>query len=288
MSSLPRFTKTSIWKIVETEQPMMGKKVRADEGLSGFLAQVFTPEVQATIVAVGGQLTSFVDRLRAAWAPHLERLLPVVRDIATVLSKPRAADYEALLIEIGYEPIEARMLSLWAIVMGKEDAEHLNRQRRKIGSALRRTVKAADQSTLVMARRAAVLLPLLDQWSQAWIENAIAKSGLPLTFEALRDLVRDAADRQPAACARLGEIAPLIFRHVPKARGKSLSTITVSHALLLLMNQNAGRSAAYTHSAYDEDFVDKMTMATRRQFQQPSFSPTGARRLLKTLKWTDG
>jgi hypothetical protein len=74
-----------------------------------------------------------------------------------VLSKPRAADYEAHLIEIGYEPIEARVLSLWAIVMGKEDAEHLNRQRREIGSALRRTVKAADQSTLVMARRAAVL-----------------------------------------------------------------------------------------------------------------------------------
>jgi hypothetical protein len=42
------------------------------------------------------------------------------------------------------------------------------------------------------------------------------------------------------------------------------------------------------NSACEEDFVDKMTRATRRQFQQPSFSPTGARRLLKTLKWTDG
>jgi hypothetical protein len=53
MSSLPRFTKTSIG-MSKRSSPMTGKKVREDEDLSGFLAQVFTPEVQATIVAFGG------------------------------------------------------------------------------------------------------------------------------------------------------------------------------------------------------------------------------------------
>jgi hypothetical protein len=267
---------------------MIADKVREDEGLADLVSQLFTPEVQSAIAAAGARLTNFLDQLMANWAPHLERLLPLARDIAAVFSETRAADYEACLIEIGYERSQARVLSLWAIVMGKKYAEDLNARRRKLGSALRRTVKAADQSTLVTARRATVLLPLLDQWSKGWIENAIGDSGLPLTFEGFHDLVRDAADRQPAACARLGEISQLIFRHFPKARGKSLSTITVSHALLLLMNQNAGHSVAYTHCPYEEDFVDKTTMATRRQFQHPSFSPTGARRLLKQHKWTDG
>ena len=54
-----------------------------------------------------------------------------------------------------------------------------------------------------------------------------------------------------------------------------------------LAEPRAGRPAAYTYCPYEEDWVDRMTEATRRQLQQPRFSPIGARRLLKSQKWTD-
>jgi hypothetical protein len=132
------------------------------------------------------------------------------------------------------------------ITTGGSWAKDLDGHRRELGSGLRQIVKAADRSTLVMARRAAVLLPLLDEWTRPWIENGIGACGQPLSFEGFRDLVRDTAARQPEACARLGEVAPLIFRHVPKARGASLSTATVTHALLLMIVREAGHRAAWT------------------------------------------
>jgi hypothetical protein len=178
------------------------------------------------------------------------------------------------------------------ITAGPRYAQVLDVRRRKLGSALRQIVNATDRSTLVMARQAAVLLPLLDEWAKAWIENGIDDCGydcgLPLSFEEFHDLVQESADRQPRACARLREVAPLIFRHFPKARGASLKTATVTHALLLMVTHGAGHHAAYTYCPYKDDFIDRMTAATRRQLQQPRFIPIGARRLLKRLKWTEG
>src|SRR5215208_3310161 len=101
------------------------------------------------------------------------------------------------------------------------------------------------------------------------------------SFEEFRDLVREAAEGQPSACGRLCEIAPQIFRHVPKARGASLKAPTVTHALVLMIAHDARRPAAYTYCPYEEDWIDRMTEATRRQLQQPRFSPIAARRLLK-------
>ena len=174
------------------------------------------------------------------------------------------------------------------ITTGGSCAQDLDVRRRKLGSALRQVVEAADRSTLVMARRADDLLPLLDECTRPSIENGLDACDLPLSFEGFRDLVRNAADRQPEACARLGEVAPLIFRHVPKARGASLSTVAVTHALLLMTVREAGHRAAYTYSPDEEDFTDRLTVATRPQLQQPRFNPNAARRRAKKLKWTEG
>src|SRR5215207_1821601 len=149
-----------------------------------------------------------------------------------------------------------------------------------------RNRQGSRSEPLVMERRAADLLPLLDNWTRPGVETAIADSGVPLSFEEFRDLVREAAEGQPSACGRLCEIAPQIFRHVPKARGASLKVPTVIHALLLMIADDARRPAAYTYCPYEEDWVDRMTEATRQQLQQPRFSPIAARRLLKSQKWT--
>jgi hypothetical protein len=120
------------------------------------------------------------------------------------------------------------------------------------------------------------------------LETAIADGGVPLSFEEFRDLVREAAEGQPTACGRLCEIAPQIFRHVPKARGASLKAPTVIHALLLMIAHDAGHPAAYTYCPNKEGWVDRMTLTTREQLQQPRFSPIAARRLLKSQKWAEG
>ena len=272
----------------------LAEAIRADEGLARVMSQVFSAENRSALTAAGAQLLCFEDRLRtladqlrAAWAPLLEGLRPLARSIAAVLSVPRAGDYEALLIEVGCKPFEARFLSTLVITSGGRSAKDLDGRRRELGSALREIVKAADRSTLVMARRAAVLQPLLDEWTRPWIEDGLDACGVPLSFEGFQALVQDAANREPEACARLGKVAPLIFGHVPKARGASLSTATVTHALLLAVVHDIGHRAAYTYSPYGEDYTDRLTAATRRQLQHPGFNPVAARRLAKKLKWTE-
>jgi len=216
-------------------------------------------------------------------------LLPLARNIATALSEPRAPDYESVLIEIGgYEPGEARVLSLLIAATAEQNAGELDRARRKLGSALRQLVKAGGRSTLVVSRRARDLLPLLNDWTRGLVEEALAGSYLRLSFERFRDLAAKAAGREPAACARLAKIAPLIFKSVPRARGRSLSTATVAHAQLLMALRGGGRRASFTYSDIDDDYTDKMTAATRRHFQKPCFCPVGARHLLDRLDPTEG
>ena len=92
--------------------------IRADDGLVSLISQVFTAENRSVITAARAQILSFADQLRAAWPPLFEQLMPLARNIAAVLSAPCAGDYEALLIEVGYKPFEARILSTWVITTG--------------------------------------------------------------------------------------------------------------------------------------------------------------------------
>ena len=139
-----------------------------------------------------------------------------------------------------------------------------------------------------MSRRAGDLLPLLNDWTRGLVEEALAGSCLRLSFEGFRDLAAKAAGREPAACAHLAMIAPLIFNSVPRARGRSLSVVTVAHAQFLMAIRGGGRRASFTYSDLDNDYTDRMTAATRRHFQKPRFRPVGARNLLDRLEQTEG
>src|SRR5215213_9474819 len=116
--------------------------VRAEEGLASVMSQLFTAENRSAVTAAGAQLRSFADQLGAAWTPLLEGLWPLARTMAAAISEPRASDYEAVLLEVGYQPLEARLLSNWAITTGESLARELDRRRRELGSALRQVVKA--------------------------------------------------------------------------------------------------------------------------------------------------
>jgi hypothetical protein len=264
------------------------KLVREDEQWRALARRISAPEAQSILIAAGMQLSEFASQLCLAWAPHLRSLIPLARSVATVLSELRAPDYELVLIEVGaYEPDEARLLSIWATSTAEQNARELDRQRRKLGSALRELMKVAGRSTLVVSRRAKRLLPLLNEWTRGLIEEAIAGSRLRLSFDEFLDITGKAAERQSAACAELADIAPLIFNSVPKARGGSLSVITVAHAQLLMALREAGCSASFTYSDIEEDYTDQMTTATRRHFQRPRFCPVGSRHLLDRITPTE-
>src|SRR5215208_7011884 len=110
--------------------------------------------------------------------------MPLARSMEAVFQAPPAASYERLLIEMGYESVEARIRSRWILTNGGRWAKDLDVSRRKLASALREIVKAADQSPLVMGRRAAVLLPLLDNWTRPKTSGI---AGSPLWFPDLDD-----------------------------------------------------------------------------------------------------
>src|SRR5215204_4197261 len=170
--------------------------VREDEQWRALVERLSAPEAKSAIVAAGTRLSKYANQLWLTWAPHLKCLVPLARNIATVHSRAPVPDYESVLIEVGgYEPDEACVLSLWVTSTAEQNARELDRERRKLGSALRRLVKAAGRSTLVVSRRAEDLLPLLSDGTRGLVEEALAKSRLRISFEEFLDMAAKAAER---------------------------------------------------------------------------------------------
>lgn len=263
----------------------LAEAIRADENLLKLIAHALTPELRSAITRAGTELLSFADPLRSILVPVLEGLVPVALHINALLSEPHAGEYEQQLIQMGYEPVEARIFSYWVIRAGPQNAKELSARRRQLGSAMLELVNAAGQGTLVLSRRAARLVPVVDEWTRPWIKNVIESSGLLLSLAEFEELIRAAAARDPGACARLREVAPRIFRHIPKARGASLSMHNVTHALLLMIADEADSCAGYTYDAVEGDYVDPLTAATRRQLKNPKFNPSRSRQIALDQEW---
>src|SRR5215203_5997503 len=180
------------------------ERIVAEETLGEVLSQLLT-EARSAIAAAGKHVVTFADQLRPVLATLLKRLVPLARNMEAVFQAPPAASYEPLLIEMGYAPVEARIRSRWILTNGGRWAKDLDVSRRKLASALRGIVKAADQSPLVMGRRAAVLLPLLDDWTRPWrrlLPIPVCRSPLR-SFEISFEKPPKASPRPLAGSARL-------------------------------------------------------------------------------------
>jgi hypothetical protein len=121
--------------------------------------------------------------------------------------------------------------------------------------------------------------------AKPFIENSLFKAGLELSFQEFQISAATAAKGCPTECRKFCELVKQLFPHVPKARGRPLATITVAHMLLLYAARSIGRGGAYTYCPSEEDFVDDLTLATRRQFAKPDFNPRESRRLYLRLAW---
>jgi hypothetical protein len=152
---------------------------------------------------------------------------------------------------------------------------------------MRAIVNASPTSTLLIARRAKVLLPALYDWGKDWIKEAIEKPDLQLSYEDFHQIAEKAAEREPKACRKLRDFAKVLFPHLPKARGQPLSTATVTHAVLLALAHHGPRARSRTYCPILGDFVDPLTKATRLQFDAPQFSPSRAAELVEKHRLTE-
>jgi hypothetical protein len=272
-----------------TQAALLAQVIRDDEGWREFASQCLRPEVRVKALAGLAGLRKVFDgfaRVFERFAPP-EGLIEGAKRIGRVLSEPREAEYEQALIAIGYEKLEARAVSIGIVGAARRSTPGFDRNRRKLASALREVREAVEKSPSVISRRAQVLFPALDdtEIAKPLIENSLSKAGLRLSFEEFQAIAANASRRDPAACRELASLVRQIFEHVPKARGRSLSMMTVTHALLLYAAHMAGHCRAYTYCPAAEDFVDRLTIATRRKFGQPGFNPRESIRLLRRLKW---
>src|SRR5215204_6065160 len=71
------------------------------------------------IVAKGSLSEVLSQWLTAEPVMALEWLMPLARNMDAVFRAPRAASYEPLLIEMGYGPVAAQILSLWILTNGR-------------------------------------------------------------------------------------------------------------------------------------------------------------------------
>jgi hypothetical protein len=80
--------------------------------------------------------------------------------------------------------------------------------------------------------------------------------------------------------SEIGRTAKAIYRRVAISRGPKLTLASASHEHFL-ESQSIFRPAGYTWSSDDEDYTDRLTRATREEFDDPDFSPKSALRRLR-------
>jgi hypothetical protein len=206
------------------------------------------------------------------WVDHLYRSIHAI---------PPTPGIEDLLIKLGHEELQARVMARVIQTCGKRWAEEREELEKPFASALRQVLKNAAAAPLVISRRARALQVWLDRRdAKPLIQSGLERAGLSLSLEDLREITALAAGRDERACRRLAEIAQTLVSHIPDPRGRPVSTATGIHLFLLLHLGLSGHRATYTWSDEMSDFVDSLTKATRI-LCDPDFDPRPATRLYR-------
>jgi hypothetical protein len=99
----------------------------------------------------------------------------------------------------------------------------------------------------------------------------------------LADLVAGNLVNQQRITVLVGKLGPALS--VP--RGPKISAASAAHEFLLEQGMPAKLGcSAYTLSDSEDDFIDPLTQATRREFSDPDFDPRPAHRRFKKKQFT--
>lgn len=236
--------------------------------------------------AVGGQerRTTFPDR--AVVEAHLKTVrpecdLPESPDddaevrIGRGLKHPKDKGYAKFLVALGYDPNWAGMLAAMFVEEGRVRAA-TSAKRTEFSRALRRLADPRLKTEAFLANAQVV--------NEA-MNGTLLTSGL---FEDLRPLEGLLFIRELRFClagdlsrrAEVARIAKAVWRRVAVSRGPKLTLASAAHEYFL-ESQSIFRPTGFTWSPDTEDFTDRLTQATREEFDDPDFNPVPARRRLK-------
>jgi hypothetical protein len=190
---------------------------------------------------------------------------------------PPSRGYEPLLIESGYHPYVARVIAGLLARMGRRIAME-SKLHRRVVEAIRFLGKGKRQRRAI-APRANDLLEAFKKTSI--IETIFDNAGL-CELEFIR-LLKSVVDGQEVDCQRLTQIAATLLPYLSVARGRKVSAASATHELLLEHTKNkiSTERRPYSRQKRTDEWVDRLTEATRCEFNEPSFDSRPARRRRK-------
>ncbi len=244
---------------VEKLKPLLMRLAEYIQPKEGGEQSAFNP------ARIADQFKSFIAKI-CEFVRHVERSTPSV-------------GYEPLFIGLGDHPVVVRGLARMIIRLGPEYADQNNRQRRAIVKSVRVLEKKSARRVAFIAKTSSAMLSL--PAARSLIDAVFAESGhKDLSYE-FANLLERAGAADPIACRRLADIARVVAGDISPPRGRRISVATAMHELVLERLRRSGKPRAYTWSDEQEDCVDDVTQATRREVVEPDFDPRPARRRMR-------
>jgi hypothetical protein len=214
------------------------------------------------------------EQTRATWRAFEHLLVQIGAALVRVAQSPPSPGYEPYFVEKGGGRLGARGLARVLVRAGHRRARD-NQWRGKVVKALRDLAKPLRRKDAVM-RRAKTLL-------RAWEESSILETIFDEAGHDVLEFVRllgAAPAGDSRAFIRLTEIAAALAPVLTVARGPKMQADSEAHAFFLEIARPFG-ARGYTWNDLEDDFTDPQTQATRLEFNDKTFNPIPACRLLK-------
>jgi hypothetical protein len=248
------------------------------------------PTASEVLSEIKGVLVEFVSRpeidtpsnsLELILRPIARVAIPIFTGLAAlaeVQNWPRSPGYQPLLCQHGFDPISARITANIVVRHGYQIAID-QRDLPAAFEAIRFLAKPGRKRHAVR-RRVEFLLVACDQTSVLESIRQAGYTGFDFV-DLLKLAAKLAANEDETAVARLAEAAASIAPHLPNLRGPKIGAASAAHEFFYQAEIVPGEPRAYTWNVMEADFTDPMTVATRREFNDPDFNPVPAHRRLK-------
>jgi hypothetical protein len=191
------------------------------------------------------------------------------------LKYPKDKGYGKLLETLGYDRNWAGMAAAMIVEEGRVRAATAKRST-EFAQALRRLANPRLETEAFLANAKVALEAMGGTVSTRDLFDGLPRFEGLVFIRALKFcLAGDLSDR-----AVVCRIARAIWRRVAVSRGPKLTHASAAHEYFL-ESQSIFGTGAFTWSPYSEDFTDRLTQATREEFDDPDFNPVQARRRLR-------
>jgi hypothetical protein len=225
---------------------------------------------------------AFVEMHLRAVRPECDRPESPYDDAAVRIGRglkyPKDKGYAKFLTALGYDRNWAGMLAATVVEEGRVRAA-TSQKKTEFARALRRLANPCLEAEAFLANAKVVLEAMGGtQLTRGLLDELPPLEGLSFIPALRLCLAGDLSSR-----AEVCRIAKAIWRRVAVSRGPKLTHASAAHEYFL-ESQSIFRPAAFTWSAESDDFTDRLTQATREEFDDPNFNPVPAWRRLRAKR----